>query len=254
LALNLSDPNHVAMARSGSFESETTQLFVKLLLPGDVFFDVGAHVGWYSFVAFSRGPGIAIAYAYEPLAEAFDLLQRNVELNRVNGRCIPRRVAMSDRAGTGSLKRFAEIGSMHSSLYQLADLPGDTEEVPLTTIDAEAMRISRAPSIVKCDVEGAERMVMEGAQQISRGTLGTPPIWMLEVNYETAAMAGYFPWSLIEVAANLNEYQPFHIRSGKLRSLPDNRSLRHGDVLVLAIPAVHSDRLAKAGYVGQADE
>ena len=69
----------------------------------------------------------------------------------------------------------------------------------------------------------------------------------MEVNYETSAMADYFPWELAELAARYG-YTAHTIRKGQIVSVADRKGLRHGDMLVLAIPELHGSRLELAGW------
>jgi hypothetical protein len=84
--------------------------------------------------------------------------------------------------------------------------------------------------------------VLLGSAKLMAGGFGPPPLWFLEANYETAAMAGYFPWELAEIAARY-DYRSYTIRESHAVELRSSRGLRHGDVLILAIPPSHQDRL-----------
>lgn len=69
------------------------------LKPGDVFVDVGANIGYFSLLASKLvGPGGRVV-AIEASPEVFDLLRRNLELNKAhNVRAV--NVAISDREGS----------------------------------------------------------------------------------------------------------------------------------------------------------
>jgi hypothetical protein len=141
------------------------------------------------------------------------------------------------------LKTFPGLDAMHASIYPLGDCSYQEEEVELDTLDSQARRFVAPAAVIKCDVEGSERDVLLGAEGILSGEFGPPPIWLLEANYETAGMAGYFPWQLIDIAAAHAPYEGYYLRDGRIRPLPCKTSLRHGDTLILALPELHRERL-----------
>ena len=242
VALDFAYPNHRSLYLRKAFEPELTQVLRRAVRPGDVFVDIGANFGWYTNWLLVKEPGLRAVYAYEPLAAIFRLLERSLRANGCERRCVARRLAIGSKPGTVSIKTFEGLDPMHASFYPLADLPFKEEEVPVEPLDALATEMVAAPAVIKCDVEGAEREVLLGSTRLMAGAFGTPPLWFLEANYETAAMAGYFPWELTEIAA-LNGYKPFTIRDSRCVELRSNRGLRHNDVLILAIPASHRERL-----------
>jgi FkbM family methyltransferase len=226
------------------FESELTNILDRAARPDDVFVDIGANFGWHSLALLASRSDVKCSYAFEPSKKMFSLLKTSIELNSLDERCYPRRVAITDRKGKNTLKTFTDLDPMHASLYPLADWTFEEEEVELDTLDSQAESFVAPPTIIKCDVEGGERDVLLGARGVLEGKYGPPPLWFLEANYEAASMAGYFPWDLIEIASSRAPYRGYSIRSGTIVPLAGRTSLRHGDTLILAIPDLHSARLA----------
>src|SRR5215813_13165033 len=84
-----------------AYETETLELFFKLASKSQTILDIGAHVGLFSLVAGHANPEARI-FAFEPVGESYERLQRNVELNRLsNIRCV--NSAVSDRDGAGEV-------------------------------------------------------------------------------------------------------------------------------------------------------
>jgi FkbM family methyltransferase len=243
IALDFAYPIHRSIYLRREFEPELTHVLQRAVRPGDVFVDIGANFGWYTCQMLVKNPALRAAYAFEPQAAIFGLLERSLRANGCEKRCVPQRLAVGAKPGTLSIKKFAGLDPMHASFYPLADLPFEEEEVCVKPLDALVPEMAAVPAVIKCDVEGAEREVLLGSTRLMAGDFGTPPLWFLEANYETAAMAGYFPWELAEIATP-HGYKPFTLRDSHAVELRSTRGLRHNDVLILAIPASHRDRLA----------
>jgi FkbM family methyltransferase len=235
------------MYREGTLEPELTRIIALLARPNDVFVDIGANVGWHSLSLLRHRPDVRMSYAFEPARRTFEMLEAGVTANGLAARCKIRQCAIGQHETSMRLKSFATFGSTHSSMYPLADWPYTEEDVPVFSLDMLARDFVSLPSLIKCDVEGAERDVLLGASELMSGRAGPPPIWLLEANYETSGMAGFFPYQLLELAAARATYEGFIIREGRVVPLPSPTSLRHGDTLILAVPAVHRERLAAAG-------
>jgi FkbM family methyltransferase len=212
---------------------------------GEAFVDIGANIGWHTLSLVVKCPDV-YSYAFEPSKEIFSLLSKNIIANSCQARCFAKQIALSDKKGKATLKKFIDLDPMHASLYPLADYSYEEEEVEIDTLDSQAETFTAPIGIIKCDVEGSERDVLQGSQRLLKGEFGQPPIWILESNYETSGMANFFPWQLIGIAAQYAPYQGYHIRNGRIVELSHHTALRHGDSLILAIPDLHKDRLERA--------
>ncbi len=245
MALDLSLPAHREVYRHNGFEPSVTKVLAKLANADEAFVDIGSNFGYHSLALLSSRLDVPCAYAFEPSAQMFNLFVAGVAANALEDRCRVRKLALGATKGTVILRTFEGLDPMHASLYPLADLPFTEEQVILDTLDSQIATFDTRVGLVKCDVEGSEREVLLGAEGLLSGAFGLPPIWVLEVNYETAAMADYFPWMLIEVATRQNAYEAFCIRHERIVKLPHRRALRHGDTLILAIPSIHASQLSR---------
>ena len=78
--------------------AQTLAMFRELIRPGDVVYDIGANIGYYTrFIARDMEAGQVIAF--EPMAENADLLERNVALAKFGDRVRVLRLALSDHGG-----------------------------------------------------------------------------------------------------------------------------------------------------------
>ena len=161
-------PVDLAMDR---YEKETTRLFRRLIRPGMVIIDVGAHVGYYTLIAAKQAGPTGKVYAFEPEPENHALLLKNIELNGYEN-VVAVKSAVSNHAGSTTLYLTGLDNGRHS-VYQ-HDLPArGSVEVPTTTID-DFLEAQGWPEVnlVKVDVEGAELEVLAGMDRLLRESEG----------------------------------------------------------------------------------
>jgi FkbM family methyltransferase len=162
----------------GSYEAVTRSELRSLLRPGAVFFDVGAHVGFYTLMA-SRVVGHGgLVVAFEPNPRNLAFLHRHVGMNAI------RNVRVIDAAASSTLGRLRfSCTDTESSMGHVSDV--GTIEVAATTLDHAVFATGvRAPDVIKIDVEGHEAPVLEGATRIL-DRFG--PAVLLEVGEENRA-------------------------------------------------------------------
>ena len=167
---------------------------IRRFLPEDgVFVDVGANQGELTLVAARRARRGRVV-AFEPVPQWHERLAANVALNRFAHVTLVR-AGVSDHEGEAAMFTSHDTAPQASfneglSSFQRSgtrDVPVGT--FPLVTLDAwvERARLTRQ-DLLKVDVEGSERAVLEGA----RATLERfRPMLLLELNEETFGAAGY---------------------------------------------------------------
>jgi FkbM family methyltransferase len=144
-----------------------------LIRPGDVVFDVGAYIGIYSVIAsrlcLERGKVVA----FEPVPATHQRLRETIALNEV-GNVVPVQQAVCDQVGTVTMNVFEPRYAVWNSLGKPLMLDGNRRiaptgrvEVPATTLDhfCSDAGIERI-NFLKVDVEGFEKFVFCGAQQL----------------------------------------------------------------------------------------
>lgn len=166
--------------RSGHYESDFVALLcgVLPLARCSAFYDLGAHVGYFSLVADRGCEGKAKIHAFEPTPGAFACLARNLG-SLCSGRFEIHNFAVSDAVGKGNFG--GENGQVASGLtdHQPDHYTSHTfREVRTTTLDhCVFARGMEPPSIIKMDVEGAEYHVLLGAARVLREHA---PVWLIE--------------------------------------------------------------------------
>jgi FkbM family methyltransferase len=154
----------------GVFEPGTTRLIERVVKPGMVVIDVGAHVGYYTLLAASLVGDQGRVFAFEPDAGNYSLLLENINLN---GHSCARafRQAVADRGGSTSFFLSA-WGSDRNSLYQdNSGLEAQRVEVEAVTLD-DFLAAAGNPivDLVKMDIEGAELVALQGMKETLKRT------------------------------------------------------------------------------------
>lgn len=142
-----------------------TIAWIQGMQPGETLYDVGANMGQYSMYAGKRG---IYVHAFEPEAQNFALMVRNVSINKMsNVKCWP--LALAEKPGIAELhlSTMKAGGSCHSYDESL-DFHGNEKQFPFvqgsmaTTIDIFSAKYG-APDHIKIDVDGFEHLVIDGA-------------------------------------------------------------------------------------------
>lgn len=138
---------------------------------GDVFYDVGANVGFISLLA-AKSVGLeGHVYCFEPQPSVLPILTHNLDQNGYTNYDVIE-AAVSDRPGRARLElnargrsgeaRLASARSSHDTALPHKRNTVDVRVVTLDELDLPAARL------VKIDVEGAESQVLRGMARVMR--------------------------------------------------------------------------------------
>jgi FkbM family methyltransferase len=184
MALRLEDRTQRQMLLD-RFEPTETALLQQLLAPGDVYVDIGAHVGWFvTQAARLVGPSGRV-YAVEAFPQNFQLLRHNVALNRYDNVAVYH-MAAADEAGETTIGTQGNQDS--GSATAGARAANAVERVPQATLDA-TLPDDLAPALLKIDVEGFEERVLRGAG----GILSRARAALVELNPSSLRANGSHP-------------------------------------------------------------
>ncbi|HEY2153175.1 MAG TPA: FkbM family methyltransferase [Vicinamibacterales bacterium] len=170
LLIDLSDHVIGLNILRGRYEQDEIGMVRALLKPGDVAIDVGGHIGFFTMeMAGAVGPTGRV-YAFEPLDTNANLLERSIAENGFEDRVIFQRAAVGAATGTATLTFPLETlnsGGAYLLRDGTAALAGnERREVPVVALDAVELR--RPVRFIKMDVEGAEPLVLRGADRLLR--------------------------------------------------------------------------------------
>jgi FkbM family methyltransferase len=159
------------VARGTGYREGEIHLLPALVKRTDVCWDIGANIGTYT-VALSQVA--ARILAFEPVPHNLATLRQVKRLAHLDNVEI-RALAISNAAGRARLSVPTE--GFYGGYY-LASFDDRGElEVETASIDGLIAQGLPQPDFIKCDVEGAERLVIEGARQLLERRR---PIWLLE--------------------------------------------------------------------------
>ena len=145
----------------GVYEIDKQRLLQRLLCPGDVFYDVGAHAGLFTLLAARLVGKTGLVVAFEPLPANLAYLRRHAAANRLDN-------VQVVAAAVGSSEGQARF-EVSGSTYMGAIADGADLEVSMTTLDATLETgDARTPSLIKIDVEGFEDAVLAGSLHLLR--------------------------------------------------------------------------------------
>jgi FkbM family methyltransferase len=177
------------------FGSQPTEFHVlkwidERLRPGDTFFDIGAHYGWMSLHASRQVGAQGKVIAFEPSPPLVKFLELNKKVNGFSQlQIVPKAVADSvGREVPFYLKDDGDsfLNSLVHRLDQSPANPSSTKSpIPIETItlDAFCEETQFIPAAIKIDVEGAELLVLQGANALLRHhrpllMLAVHPTWL----------------------------------------------------------------------------
>jgi FkbM family methyltransferase len=156
---------HFGSLAYGNLETSVQEAMLRHLGRGDVFYDVGANLGFFALLGARMVGEAGKVYAFEAAPDNAEAIRTNAEINALtNVEVIAKAVAA--RAGTGRLQVVDDQSWSKLEDYGEHPFTERVIEVELVAID-ELLTAGelRPPALVKIDVEGAELAVLEGMRE-----------------------------------------------------------------------------------------
>ncbi len=184
-AIFLSAGNHLAVLKPGANKFDQTLLdwVDRFVAPDSVAWDIGVNMGLFSVPAAHVARQVI---GFEPDPFNLELLNKTMQANpglRLD--VLP--VALADQNGFAQLA-IPERGRSANSLvgYNFGtQMGGVRASYTVTTVTADWVLEHRpAPDFIKCDAEGAELIILQGATKLLRDVR---PVLVIEMPKENAA-------------------------------------------------------------------
>jgi len=175
------------LGRMGVYERAHLRFLRRIVRPGDIVVDAGAHFGLYTAALSERVGAGGVVHAFEPQSLVFDSLRRRV-LPHDNARF--HRVALSNVSGERTLYiPYIAGGVPEPALATLEAVapPFLTDRIMTRTLDSYKDQLLGL-AFIKVDLEGHEIAFLEGAREvISRSR----PVLQIEDNHGGRTLLGY---------------------------------------------------------------
>lgn len=149
-------------------ENKQTQALVQYLKQGDVFFDIGANVGYYTVLGSKLAGKSGKVIAFEPSVRNISYLYRHIQVNKLdNVIVVP--AACGNKTSLVSFSEGPNSAMGHiadKTVFEIDETNFIKTPVALLSIDDVAEMLQIKPQVIKIDVEGAEMDVLHGMEKI----------------------------------------------------------------------------------------
>jgi FkbM family methyltransferase len=167
----------------GDPEPGVQEAIVRYLQPGGCFYDVGAHIGFYSLgAARIVGPSGRVV-AFEPDPDNWRVLQENIARNGLH-QVTAEPLALWSSEGVIGFKRNpnGQGSTRRGFVVPEGSVAGRVVQVRARTLDGY-VKEHPAPTFIKIDVEGAETEVLKGGRRLFAEVR---PVLLCEVHHKQA--------------------------------------------------------------------
>jgi len=202
-------------------EIKLTRYLINNLSEEDVFFDIGAHFGFYSLLANKLISPKGSIISVEPCKAVFEILKKNT----CNFDSIQiHNLAISNSSGFVILSEFpphlSEFNSVVPNIYKEENWYQKTtlskSKVKSMTLDDFVRREEITPTFIKLDVEGSELDIIKGSKYLLESYF---PVLIVE--HHSIPNKNKFDLEVYEELNNLN-YCPYIITmNGKIKQEHD---------------------------------
>jgi FkbM family methyltransferase len=189
----------------GHFEPALRSVLVSKLKHGMTVLDIGANIGYYTVLMASRIGESGRVIAFEPNPVVYEELKSNIELNRLsNALVLP--IALSDSSGDSQFYFPHEGQEGHGGLRKNNSFTeARIENVSTDRLDEVLLRLSiKKVDLIKIDVEGAELLVIRGANGLLTGR--SKPIIFFESAENQCASFGFRVFDVLSSIASFGYF------------------------------------------------
>ncbi len=157
----------LSIYRYGFHEENLTKMILEYLKPGMIFFDIGAHFGYFTMLASYIVGEKGMVHSFEPTPNIYEVLIQNIKRKNVitNNRAV---------FSKETFIRFNDYGFKYSAFNTfkkarlsesiLKNLNPTSIKVKTVTLDKYIKIKKCKPDFIKIDAENAELEVLQGAK------------------------------------------------------------------------------------------
>lgn len=248
ITINPKDDSVSKLIFLNSYETETLLFASKYIVAGDQVIDIGANIGYVTLLFSSFVGENGEVHSFEPSRREFLHLCENVNLNCAKNIFL-NQFAISNQNGYAKMfvlddDRFGAFNSIGEPTHQ---------KVKLATVHTEAIRTMKIddyltlfpnlkPCLIKIDVEGFEKQVLEGMQNLLNSQKA--PCLIIEVFEGTHQGEQISAQALVHYVEKFGYKLYSPDREGNLKPFQLGASLN-----CIAIKLLHSQRLIDQGII-----
>lgn len=221
----------------GCWERQVSRVVRAILLPGDVFVDVGAHIGFYTLIgAHSVGnSGHVFSFEADPLnysclkrhAAPYSWIQTfHTAVWETSGTLRFERSSSGGESGWGTVTNVRTLGG------EQVDVPSLSLDDWLTSHPLTALRL------IKLDAEGSEPAILRGAKRLLDSLR---PVLILEFNDVVLRQGGSSASELGQILRS-HRYALFEVSPNRITRVQDD--IETSSFEVLAVPSEQESQIA----------
>ena len=179
-----------------SYEYYDSKMLYTLSQESEIIFDIGANLGWYSIMLALLDENKKI-FSFEPIKEVFNQMNENIYLNNltnISTHCF----ALSDSESEVEMY-YTPNQTGATSFKNLHNTSEKSRVIRTKTLDDFFLKTKlNTLEFIKCDVEGAELLVLKGGIETIKKYL---PILFLEMLRKWSKKFDYHPNEILNLLA-----------------------------------------------------
>ena len=195
------------------YEKEETEFIYNYLKRNDICFDIGANVGYFTFLMASK-VAEGVVHSFEPLPACYYLLCSSKYLNNFQNIII-------NNTAVGNQNSEIKFFIANDSAFSSSELPDSFKPsgiitTPIVSVDNYMAnnQIERV-DFIKIDVEGTELQVILGATSLLSDSNKRPNLLMVEVKLDDEGKIAPLSLDVINLLKDFR-YEPKIIRNNKM--------------------------------------
>lgn len=132
-----------------------------VLSDGLVYCDIGANIGNHTLY-FAKECNAKKIYAFEPVADTFSILERNIEINKIKDKVVLYNRALGD--GASSHAKIMSFNPANIGGTTIGETLDDSGNIKMMRLDD--LQIKEKIGFIKIDTEGFELKVLKGCKEL----------------------------------------------------------------------------------------
>lgn len=143
----------------GNYEQYKTEAFLEHFTPGSIFFDIGAHAGYFTSIAAVINNGKGKIIAFEPRPMNIKFFMNHIEINNFQN------VTLIE-AAAGETDGYVQFDDKHGSATGFVSKEGNLKVIQVSVGRMVKDGSLPVPDFIKIDVEGGEKEVLKSLDNV----------------------------------------------------------------------------------------